>query len=186
MKKLLIVLFISAAVAGCKRKQDLVEPDGKLAKHPAHCYNGLLDGNELGIDCGGECDPCNFPTPTCTPASNTIKIGTSTYATTGTSCTAGSSNYDMMGSYSGGSYTVSFSNSTPDLSVAYTINSGVLSYGEASVTISDGMRGSLSLSSGTVYVSLTGGVYTATICGGSAYSWVTGLTYPIEGNVTCP
>jgi hypothetical protein len=188
MKKLLFLLFIAAVAFGCKRKQDLVEPEGTLAKHPAHCYNGSLDGNELGIDCGGDCDPCNIAVPTCTPAANTLKIGTSSYATTGSSCSSASSEYDMMGTYIGGSYTVKIGNSTPDQSVAYTIAYGSFptSSTEATVNVSDGSRGSLTLTTGTLYVSQSGGVYVATICGGSAYSFVTGLTYTIEGNVTCP
>lgn len=26
--------------------------------HPSHCGNGVIDGNETGIDCGGDCPPC--------------------------------------------------------------------------------------------------------------------------------
>ncbi len=26
--------------------------------HPSHCGNGIVDGNETGIDCGGDCPPC--------------------------------------------------------------------------------------------------------------------------------
>jgi hypothetical protein len=187
MKKLLLFALVLTVAAGCKRKQDLVEPEGTLAKHPAHCYNQLLDGNESGIDCGGDCDPCNIPTPTCTPASNTIKIGTSTYSSVGSTCGASGSEFEMTGTYSSGSYSVNLGSSTPDLSVAYTIiNSSIPNTNEAYVNINDGMRGSLNLSTGTIYITQVSGVYYATICGGSAYSWVTSMTYPIEGKVGCP
>lgn len=37
-----------------------VTSDGNNACLPAHCYNGVEDGDEEGIDCGGSCDPCLF------------------------------------------------------------------------------------------------------------------------------
>jgi hypothetical protein len=31
---------------------------GCARDYPCHCYNGILDGDETGIDCGGSCKPC--------------------------------------------------------------------------------------------------------------------------------
>jgi hypothetical protein len=28
---------------------------------PPHCTNGVRDGDEVGMDCGGSCPPCNYP-----------------------------------------------------------------------------------------------------------------------------
>ena len=60
MKKIALLAFSTILLFSCSRKQNPVEPKGTLAKYATHCYNGMLDGNEISIDCGGECGPCNF------------------------------------------------------------------------------------------------------------------------------
>jgi len=45
----------------------------------ADCTNGEQDGNETGIDCGGDCPPC--PTPTPTPTAPVTDIDGNEYAT---------------------------------------------------------------------------------------------------------
>jgi len=189
MKKLAILLLIIVSVSACKRKQDLRELDSNetLAKYPVQCYNGNQDTDETGIDCGGPCAPCNVPTPTCTPVANTVSIGASNFAAVGSSCGLSGSNFTLSGSYSSGSYTIQLGNTSPDLSVAYSITNSVPGVTEATVSFSDFSLGTLSLiSAGNVYITQVGGVYHATICGGTAHSWITGLDYSIQGNVACP
>jgi hypothetical protein len=36
---------------------------------PAHCYNGIEDGNETGVDCGGSCNDCTLQIPIPVPPS---------------------------------------------------------------------------------------------------------------------
>lgn len=172
----------------CKRKQDLRELDSNqiLAKYPVTCYNGMHDSSEVGIDCGGPCAPCNVITPSCTPLTNSLKVGATNYSTTGSSCTASGSEYNMIGSYSGGSYTISLGNSTPDQSIAYTITTSVPGSNEATVHLNDSWLGGMDLSTGSVYISLVSGSYVATICNGSTYSWVSLQTVTVSGKVTCP
>lgn len=189
MKKLIIFIFVATAFTACKRKQNPRELDSNetLAKYPIHCYNGMQDPEEIGVDCGGPCEACNIVTPTCTPADNTIKVSTLTYPSVGSACGVSGSEYQMLGTFTSGSYTIDIGNSVPNLSIAYSIVSPTsLNSTEANVTISHSSLGSLSLSSGSLYMSQVGGVYYATICNGSAYSWVTLTTYPIEGKVSCP
>jgi hypothetical protein len=33
--------------------------DAAMSPEPSHCSNGVRDGDEVGIDCGGSCAPCN-------------------------------------------------------------------------------------------------------------------------------
>lgn len=189
MKKLLILIFIATSIVACKRKQNPreLDSDETLAKYPIHCYNGTQDPEEIGVDCGGPCEACNIVTPTCTPVDNTILVSTLTYTTTGSACGPSGSEFQMLGSFSSGSYTINIGNSTPNLSIAYTIvNSSFLNSTEANVNVTHSSLGSMNLSTGSLYMSQVGGVYYATICGGSGYSFVTSTAYPIEGKVSCP
>ncbi|MBI3517885.1 MAG: hypothetical protein HY062_00825 [Bacteroidetes bacterium] len=187
MKKIALLIFTTLVVFACIRKQNLVEPKGTLAEYAEHCYNGVLDGDEISIDCGGECGPCNFATPSCSPGTNKLKIGSSTYTLTGYSCGAPNSDFVMDANYSNGSVTIEIGASAPDMSVAYNVvNTSIPGTNEASVRCTTGSLGTLALNSGSVFFSQTNGKYTATICGGSAYSFVTTNTYTITGNFSCP
>lgn len=189
MRKVLIFILIASSFTACKRKQNPRELDNgeTLATHPLHCYNGMQDPEEIGVDCGGPCDPCNIVNPTCTPTTNSLSVSTSTYTTVGSACGASGSEFQMLGTFSSGSYTVNIGNSTPNLSIGYTIvNSSFLNPTEANVNVNHSSLGSMDLSSGTLYMSQVGGIYYATICGGSGYSWVTSTAYPIEGKISCP
>jgi hypothetical protein len=55
---------------------------------PAHCKNGVRDGNELGIDCGGSCPPCVIAPdfPSINSCTNGIKDGNETGIDCGGSC----------------------------------------------------------------------------------------------------
>lgn len=44
----IIALFICIAISGCKKEDATVS-----------CSNGVKDGNEVGIDCGGDCSACS-------------------------------------------------------------------------------------------------------------------------------
>ncbi len=49
------------------------------------CTDGIQNGDEAGVDCGGSCDPCNGEEPTCTDG---IQNGDETGVDCGGSCTA--------------------------------------------------------------------------------------------------
>lgn len=191
MKKIIILSLTIVCLIACKRKQTLLDEttlNPKLAKYPAHCYNELQDADEFGLNCGGSCQPCNYPTPSCTVTLNSLRINSSAYSTVGTSCSATSgSEFTFSGTYSGGTYDIKIGNSTPDLSVTYNIISGsVLNSNEAEVTINDGSLGNMVLSGGTVYITQIAGNYQITVCNGTAYSFVTTTNYSIKAKVTCP
>jgi hypothetical protein len=189
MKKIALLLLITMSFVSCKRKQDIrdLESGETLAQYPVQCYNGIQDSTESGVDCGGPCAPCNVVTPSCTPLANSMKIGTSTSTASVSSCGLNGSNYEISGSYSGGSFTITLGSAAPDLSISYSIiSSSILHANEAEVYVNDSWYGSLSPNSGTLYMTKTGNKYTAIICGASAYSWVTSQSYTITGKVTCP
>ena len=188
MKKIALLIFITQIVFSCTRKQTLVEPDGKLAEFSEHCYNGLLDGDEISVDCGGECGPCNFAIPSCSPGSNILKIGaSSTYTLTGYTCGAPNNDFIMVGNYSNGSVTIEIDGSAPDMTATYTaVNSSIPGYHEVYVRCTTSGLGTLALNSGSVFFSQNNGKYMVTICGGSAYSFNTASNHAVTGNFTCP
>ena len=50
MKKIFFLIFLITVLGSCTRKKNEISPTGTLAKYPAHCYNGLFDASETGID----------------------------------------------------------------------------------------------------------------------------------------
>lgn len=50
MKKIFPFLLTLLILASCGNDDD---------NNPNHCNNGIQDGNETGVDCGGSCDPCS-------------------------------------------------------------------------------------------------------------------------------
>lgn len=186
MKKIALLIFITIIVFSCVRKQNLVEPHGVLAEYATHCYNGLLDGDEISVDCGGECGPCNFVTPSCSPGASALKIGTSSYTIAGTACGTPSGNFIMDGGYIDGTVTIELGVGAPDVTKEYNIINSVPGINEAYIHLSTGSYGGLIPISGKVYFSQSGGKYVVTICNASSYSFVTGQTYIITSNFTCP
>ncbi len=189
MKKIFFVALIITAFISCKRKQNLrdLESNETLVKYPVQCYNAVQDNGETGVDCGGPCGACNFITPPCSYTANIVVMGPSIYSSSATSCTVTSSGqYEFNGNYSNGSYFIDLGTSAPDQSKAYSCVYSVPGVNECNVHFSDGSLGGLNLTTGSVYISQVGGKYHATICGGSAYSFVTSQTYTITGDVSCP
>lgn len=188
MKKLTLLIFIVIAFISCKRKQTLreLESGQVLVKYPTTCYNGVQDPEETGVDCGGPCGSCNVVTPSCSYTNNIVLIGANNYLSSGTTCTLNGSYFRFSGNYTNGTYYVDLGTPSPDMSKSYAINYSVPNSNECNVTFSDGSYGNLILSAGTVFITQSGGKYHATICGGSAYSFVTSQSYTITGDVSCP
>ena len=191
MKKALLFILFITIIMGCKRKQDLREVSSReiLAHGPVTCYNYVKDGDETFVDCGGSCNPCDFPVAPCAPANNTLKIGNTNYITTASSCgNSGGSNYEFYGTLSGGgNYRIKLGVANPDLTTSYTIRpySGITNK-EAYVSIVTYVNyGAFDLSSGTVYITQVAGKYYATICGASGYSTFTTQNHNVEAMVSC-
>jgi|GEM_PF-2487255 len=192
MKKIFIISIITLFVVGCKREQTPRElsKSEPLVKAIPQCYNGMLDTNEIGVDCGGPCPTCTIVAPSCTAAPNSLVIGTYTSSATNTNCYEIGGNYKMTGTYSNGTYTIYIGGPTPNIafgSYYYIQNTSSAGGNNALVDFNDAAYGALSLSSGKIYMSQTSGVYHATICDGVAYSSVYSSTISaIKGNISCP
>jgi hypothetical protein len=50
---LAFIITILVIFSACKKKTDTVDK----------CSNGFIDAGELGVDCGGNCDPCEVVNP---------------------------------------------------------------------------------------------------------------------------
>lgn len=74
MKKIFPFLLTLLILASCGNDDD---------NNPNHCNNGIQDGNETGVDCGGSCDPCNIPQDGLKRLSFTIDGESFDYTSTG-------------------------------------------------------------------------------------------------------
>lgn len=130
-------IFISAIVVSfillvrCTDKE-LYEPIKIM--YPDHCSNGIVDGDEIGVDCGGECAPCGTIAAPCNPDTNKItfdsatatsafpnSIKTFTMPQGGTNDIYG--NYIITSNYNGGEYLqIVLSGTRPTIARAYNIS----------------------------------------------------------------
>jgi len=76
---LILIVIISCS---CRKKEvkDVLTSEEYFANNFPHCSNGYLDGNELGIDCGGDCFPCNaLPSGWCEAGQNYLNFTDGTH-----------------------------------------------------------------------------------------------------------
>lgn len=186
MRNLVLFFTVLITIGGCNRKQELrtLESNEIIANSPATCYNGVLDDDELFIDCGGACTPCNFPVAPCTPSSNTIKMGTSNYA----AFPNPGSSYTFSGSYTSG-FAYNLEVGGFDLTKIYKITTGSgsgVGYGEAKMYLSSsGMSfADISILSGDVYITKVGTAYYATICNAVGKYNSSSTTFAFEAKLT--
>lgn len=78
MNKLTYILIASLFFTFSCRKKAEREVDNKIdSLSEAHCYNGYIDEDELGVDCGGqECEPCALNPAPCNNSDNELYIFT--------------------------------------------------------------------------------------------------------------
>ncbi|HOZ87414.1 MAG TPA: hypothetical protein PL029_06635 [Bacteroidia bacterium] len=188
MKKTGYLIIMALIFSFCKRKNIEATPAGTLAKFPVHCYNGLADPEEIGIDCGGPCETCVTAVPTCTQAANRLTLGATTYTATNITCgnLFDNNSFDFRGSYVGGTFIIRVSGTLPDVSKSYPVNSKISpDANEAYSQISSGSLGNMSASTGTVFINNSAGKYTVTLCSASYYSFTNFQTYSGILKVTC-
>ncbi len=102
-----VLLLTLISISSCKKD---------TTTNPTTCSNGVLDGDETGIDCGGSCTACTTA-PSCT---NGIKDGTETGVDCGGTCTActtgGNNTYYFTGTVDGVQVTNQDNSVTPTAS----------------------------------------------------------------------
>lgn len=186
MNKLFYAVTLSLLLYGCKREQVLKTPEnGEILEFPSHCYNGVKDGDETGIDCGGACDSCPVipaPVPTCTHPANTLTVLGSTYTSTVGIATTGTP-YTVNGNYSSSNtqYILKLKD-VPNLTTNYLLGpysptadnevQFIFYYGFTPIT----------LSNGKVFITKSGNLYSVTICDGVAT--VGSSTVDVAGCIT--
>ncbi len=73
MRPYIILILSIFIVFGCRKKEKrtetFLEDLGAI-----HCFNGILDGDETGIDCGGSCEPCEQNIAPCNLTPNTLYL----------------------------------------------------------------------------------------------------------------
>lgn len=186
MKNILLLFAVLIAISGCKRKQELRNLEGGqiIANGPETCYNGVLDGDEFFIDCGGGCTPCNFPVAPCNPTLNTIKMGTASYSTFPNP----GSSYTFSGSYTSG-FAYNLVVQGFDLTKIYKIVNdpgSSVSYGQAKMYLSSSgfSFADIRILSGDVYITKVGTVYYATICNAIGKYNSLSTTFTFEAKLT--
>ena len=167
----------------------------------AHCYNGIMDSDEVGTDCGGSCGSCDEFAGLCTDAvDNTIRIRSTTSNVDRTVNFISDTAYvDTDGEYHLEAITsdndklhITFGY-RPDATLAYKVTSStVLNECHVSVDVNGfGKLSSSPLSSGAQYVYLTdsNGRYSFRSCDLSIGTFVGfgtttfSFTFEVEGDL---
>jgi hypothetical protein len=182
---LLSAFLIGLSFSGCRQKSDRASSleyplvTSTSAAGAVHCFNGVQDGNENGVDCGGDCVPCHAATPSCSIGANSFQSnGGSATTITSPAVSAGTnSTYTFTGNTSLGILTITI-NRTPDITQSYPIDG--MNY---TANLNDPNQGSMDASGGTLYFNFANGKYSATLCGGAFYSFVTSLNFTVSANV---
>ncbi|HXC03948.1 MAG TPA: hypothetical protein VNZ86_04300 [Bacteroidia bacterium] len=180
-----VLIAVGAYFSACRKKEDRAPSlDHPLvtstnANGATHCFNGVQDGNENGVDCGGDCIPCAAAVPPCSITANTLTmsgVGTSSVTSPAVSTSGG---YTFTGNTNYGVITISITG-TPDITHAYTVD-GI----NVNASLNDGSvtYGNMSANSGNVNFNFANGKYSATLCSGSFYSYITSNGYTVNASI---
>lgn len=94
-------------LSSCRKEELRSELDGHIKAYAnAHCFDGVLDGDELYVDCGGSCTVCDQVTPSCTMTNNTMTIDGTVYTLTNVDSTTTTSTGVKVFSASSGSINI--------------------------------------------------------------------------------
>lgn len=148
------IAIISAALilvfaGSCRKEEPATLPKNGVMVEP-HCSNGIMDGDEDGVDCGPSCQPCllSWPIIGTVPSANTFDyIGTSvTFPDANVVSDTTSGALVITATTSGGGVlTITFGSTTPDVFSVYEITTGTPGLNQAR----------MNYVSGTVYTAYT-------------------------------
>jgi hypothetical protein len=161
---LLFGLILFSALVSCRKKVDL---EKEVASKPAHCYNSIMDEDEVVVDMGGSCgtDGAQPLTSNCGQSENTVTInGVDKVVTTCTKATNGSGQYVFTINYVGGSLTV-----TTAPNVYYNWDLGMVTWtpDEDECNVYIGSPYNANVTYGDTQVKFNGVNYAISICEGS-------------------
>lgn len=143
MKKLLLLVVGGMIVlTACRKKEPVTLPKNGVVSE-SHCSNGVMDADEDGVDCGPSCGPCtlSWPIMGTVPAANTFKyIGTSvTFPSANVVSDTTSGVLKVTATTgTGGTLTITFGTTTPEVFTSYQITQGTPSITQAKMNYNDG------------------------------------------------
>lgn len=124
------LLILGIVFTAC-RKETPAELPGNAVISEYTCYNGVLDGDEDGIDCGPSCTPCVLSIADCglPVADNTFDVssGANLSFSAGSVTSDASSGALVITATSGSSYVkATFYDADPTIFTSYSVSSGLL------------------------------------------------------------
>jgi hypothetical protein len=174
-----LLVVLSMSLIGC-RKEEAKEHPSNYYKFSSDCTNGIQDGDETGVDCGGNCEPCETVDLSCNMSNNTFEYVASLYNTFTGSMSFGESNLTVIG---GGTFHIDFG-SDPTSSGIYTATEFSTGSGYFTCYFIPSGSGSVYYSdntSGNVMVTVSGSNINVEFCdllitanGGSSYKNISG------------
>jgi hypothetical protein len=183
MNKLIIsISALFLILMGCNRDMTL-RTDVKILDTPLTCLNTILDTNEVGLDCGGSCAPCDSLTPTCNSVNNQLIFDGSTFTLSNATFIEVDYRFVTKAFFNNGdSYiTINLRSFDPSRTYSMESNDSEPAFVEIYHTIESSFSSKLvTLADGTVYVHDVDGKRVITICGGRYYSWALQRNYVLE------
>jgi len=189
MRKITGITLLSMLLfLACKRKQVDAVLDGTVVKSAAHCYDGQRNADELSVDCGGSCQPCEEAIAACYPKANTLTFEEQEYPIGAiVSKVNSNNNFEVTGKAMNADITIKLAGTSPDVTKKYTCDDGSepLS-GEVTLNINSPTLGTLRAYEGTATVTYKNGKYVITVCEAKLHSFVTGMDYTGSSiGITC-
>lgn len=183
MKKLLLLFTLTSLLTMSCTRDTTLRTDVLLLDTPLTCLNAVLDTNEIGVDCGGSCAPCDSLTPSCTPTNNELIFDGSTFALSNGTFTELNDRYISKAYFNNGDSYITINLRSFDPSRTYQMGSNDFepAFVEMYHTIESSYSPKLvTLTDGTVYVHDVNGKRVITVCGGRYYSWSAQRDYILE------
>lgn len=183
--KIVYLLLLCLSIISCRKQVESAEYEGAIVDYSAaHCYNGILDGDEKHIDCGGSCPLCEVIDPNCSVVNNTLTINAVDYPLTNISSSTNTQGVRTVLATSG-SKQITFKYMEPLNSWSeYVVAVGnVDEEEEYSLYITNVPGGgSKYISNGTAVFDDNAAVISSTICNGSYFDgW--GTSYSVKMNI---
>lgn len=173
-----IIISLVLAASSCRKIEPHQLPSNGI-KGPSHCLNGIKDGDETFLDCGGSCTDCETVIAPCSVPENTVytSLGT-THVYSGT---------QIIGSAAGSSYQLTADNDTLSIvftfpfdeimaGMVYTVNTGVLTSDQIAVSVNKPFYPTMYGETGSVYINYSDGKYILEFCEINLYGSGSGMT----------
>lgn len=162
------ILIFSVLIFACEKPQS---SNNNATIFPNHCKDGIINGNELDTDCGGDCVACGTITAPCNPTLNSASLtgtATSTFYSIHPTFEHGNYVISCLASTGGDMY-ITLEGDTPRVDRAYRFVDGTgpatnLERNQAVIQMNKGFAGSFYAGKGKLYVKIVNGKPEITFC----------------------